>query len=205
MTKVKICGLLEKAHVAAAVEAGADAIGFVFAPSSRRVSIEQAQTLARDIPPEVKKIGVFVNPKREEVLRTFEEVPLDVIQYHGEESAEFIQSIGLPSIRALAVRDTVDVERAVHYETDYILFDAPGTIYRGGSGVPFDWQLLNDCGISSERLILAGGLNADNVAEAIQRVNPYMVDVSSGVERNKKKDASLIRAFIHAVKKEERL
>ena len=87
---------------------------------------------------------------------------------------------------------------------DYYLFDAPGTVYKGGSGVTFDWELLKDAGIPAEKIILAGGLNAGNVGEAIRRVNPFMVDVSSGVERNKRKDETLIRAFVHAVKNEER-
>lgn len=205
MTKVKICGLMEPAHVKAAVEAGADAIGFVFAPSSRRVTVEQAKELAREIPSGVLKVGVFVNPTREEVAHAYQEVPLDLIQYHGDERDEFIHSIGLPAIRAVAVRHTEDVEKAMQCDTDYILVDAPGTVYQGGSGVTFDWQLLQDSGIAIDRLILAGGLNAENVGEAIRRVAPFMVDVSSGVERNKRKDESLIRSFLIAVKNEERL
>ena len=205
MTKVKVCGLMEKVHVKAAVEAGADAIGFVFAPSSRRVTVDEAKELAQDIPPEVLKIGVFVNATQKELEHAFQEVPLDFVQYHGDERADFIQSIGLPSIKALAVRSTDDVQQATRFDTDYMLFDAPGTVYKGGSGVTFDWKLLEGAGITADRLILAGGLNPDNVGEAIQRVNPFMVDVSSGVERNKRKDESLIRAFVEAVKNEERL
>ncbi len=199
MTKVKICGLKEPAHVKAAVDAGADAIGFVFAPSSRRVTVEQAKELAQKIPSGVLKVGVFVNPTREEVARAFREVPLDLVQYHGDESADFIHAVGLPAIRAVAVRSTEDVERAMQLDTAYTLVDAPGTVYKGGSGVTFDWKLLKDCGITTDRLILAGGLNAENVGEAIRRVAPFMVDVSSGVERNKRKDESLIRAFLRAV------
>ena len=101
MTKVKICGLMEPQHVQAAVEAGADAVGFVFAPSRRRVAIEQAKELARLVPDHVMKVGVFVDAEREELERTFREVPLDFIQYHGGESADFIKSVGLPSIKAI--------------------------------------------------------------------------------------------------------
>lgn len=200
MTKVKICGLTEPEHVQAAVESEADAIGFVFAPSSRRVSIARAKELARDIPQGVLKVGVFVNPTKEEVLQAFKEVPLDYAQYHGEESAAFIHEVGVPSIRAVAIQETTDVQKAMAWETDYLLVDAPGTIYRGGSGIPFDWKLVEESGISTDRLILAGGLNEKNVGEAIRRVNPYMVDVSSGVEREKRKDISLIKAFLRAVK-----
>lgn len=204
MTKVKICGLKEPEHVKVAVEAGADAIGFVFADSSRRVTVNEAKELARDIPDNVWKIGVFVDASREEMAYAFQEVPLNYIQYHGHESANFVESIGLPSIRALSVGSAEDVSKAAQYKVDYYLFDAPGTVYQGGSGVTFDWTLLKGAGIATEQLILAGGLNAENVGEAINRVNPFMVDVSSGVESNKRKDAALIRAFVRAVKDEER-
>ena len=204
MTKVKICGLMEPVHVKAAVEAGADAIGFVFADSSRRVTIEKAKELALDIPDNVLKIGVFVDASQEEMTQAFQEVPLDFIQFHGHESPELIESIGLPSIRALSVSSVEDVSKAAKYKTNYYLFDAPGTIYKGGSGVTFDWGYLQGSRISPDQLILAGGLNVENVGEAINRVKPFMVDVSSGVELNKKKDTALIQAFVRAVKDGER-
>lgn len=204
MTNVKICGLKEQEHVKVAVDAGADAIGFVFAPSSRRITIEEAHELAKDIPESVLKIGVFVDATKEELERAFREVPLDFVQLHGEETPEFIESIGLPTIKAFSVRNVEDVQEAAKYNVDYYLFDAPGTVYKGGSGVTFDWTLLQDSGISTEKLILAGGLDGTNVGEAISRVKPFMVDVSSGVELNKRKDETLMRAFVHAVKDEER-
>lgn len=204
MTQVKICGLMEKNHVQAAVDAGADAIGFVFAPSSRRVTIEKARELAQDIPEKILKIGVFVDASQEELERVFKEVPLDFVQLHGEETPEFIESLGLPTIKAFSVRDIEDVREAAKYNVDYYLFDAPGVVYKGGSGMTFDWALLQESGISPEKLILAGGLDEHNVGEAISRVTPFMVDVSSGVERNKRKDQTLIRAFMRAAKDEER-
>ena len=204
MTKVKICGLMESKHVKAAVEAGADAIGFVFADSSRRVTVNEAKELARGIPDNVLKIGVFVDAPRQEMERAFREVPLDFIQFHGNESENFVESVGLPSIRALSVAGVEDVATAARYKADYYLFDAPGTVYKGGSGVTFDWGHLQGSGISMKQLILAGGLNVENVGEAIRRVNPFMVDVSSGVELNKRKDAALIHAFVRAVKDGER-
>ena len=109
MTKVKICGLMEPQHVKAAVEAGADAIGFVFAPSKRRVTISEAKELAKGIPPHVLKIGVFVDATAEELQQTYHEVPLDFVQLHGDESAELIQETGLPSVKALSVRSVEDV------------------------------------------------------------------------------------------------
>ncbi|MHA6259063.1 phosphoribosylanthranilate isomerase [Sporosarcina sp. CAU 1771] len=204
MTKVKICGLMESEHVKVAVDSGADAIGFVFAPSSRRVSIGEAKELARHIPPGVLKIGVFVNASVEEIEQAYNEVPLDYVQFHGDESAEYIKNIGLPSIKVVAVKSTDDVLQAKVYPAEYYLFDTPGTIYKGGSGVPFDWELLNDSDVPSDKIILAGGLNVENVKEAIRRVKPFMVDVSSGVETGKRKDPQRIQAFIHAVKDKER-
>ena len=142
MTKVKICGLMEREHVEVAVDAGADAIGFVFAPSRRRVTIEEARELAQHIPSDVMKIGVFVDASREEIERTYSEVPLDMIQFHGDESQDFIKSIGLPSIKVLSVHSEEDVKQARHYQADYYLFDTPGTEFKGGSGKTFDWELV---------------------------------------------------------------
>lgn len=204
MTKVKICGLMEKEHVQVAIEAGADAIGFVFAPSKRKLTIEQAKLLAREIPKHILKVGVFVNPTKEEIETAFREVPLDLVQYHGDETTEFIQMNGFRSIKALSVLSEEDVTRAEQFTTEYYLFDAPGINYKGGSGLTFDWQLMKVNSIAENKIILAGGLNPFNVKDAIERVNPYMVDVSSGVEIDGRKDAELIRAFIRAVKVEER-
>jgi len=201
MTKVKICGLKEQQHVRVAVEAGADAIGFVFAPSKRQISIEQAHQLAKDVPREVLKIGVFVNPSVEELRAAVEGVPLDYVQFHGEETPEFIRQQGYPAIKALSVHDKEDVRAAANYNVDYYLFDTPGTYFKGGSGHTFDWTLLEMAGIPRDKLILAGGLKAENIAEAVSLVSPYMVDVSSGVETDGIKDEAKINPFIQAVKK----
>lgn len=200
MTKVKICGLIEKEHVEIAVNAGADAIGFVFAPSKRQVTFAKAHELAKDVPSSVLKIGVFVNPTKEELITAIQEVPLDYIQYHGQETADFVRTNNLPSIKALSVQNEEDVLQAKQYTSDYFLFDAPGTEYQGGSGEVFDWKLMKVNNIPTEKIILAGGLNPSNVRDAIELVNPYMVDVSSGVERNGSKDKELIQSFISAVK-----
>ncbi len=200
MTKVKICGLMEKEHVEVAVQAGADAIGFVFAPSKRKITIDKARELAKGIPPEVWKIGVFVNATKEELLTAFQEVPLDFIQYHGQETPEFVRTNNVPSFKALSVHNEADVIQAKQYDTDVYLFDAPGTDYQGGSGEVFDWKLMEGNDIPTEKIILAGGLNPNNVKVAIEQIKPFMVDVSSGVERNGTKDIKLIQAFIRAVK-----
>ncbi|MER2169133.1 MAG: phosphoribosylanthranilate isomerase [Psychrobacillus psychrodurans] len=204
MTKVKICGLMEKAHVLAAVKAGADAIGFVFAPSKRKITVAQGHELAKIVPSDVLKIGVFVNPEKEELEQTILEVPLDLIQLHGDEEPDFIRTMETACIKAISIRDKRDMETAKMFDTEYLLFDAPGTDFKGGSGMTFDWKLLEGHSISSNRIILAGGLNNSNVREAIDRVKPYMVDVSSGVEISGRKDEQLIREFIQTVKDEER-
>jgi len=201
MTKVKICGLKEVQHVQAAVQAGADAIGFVFAASKRQVSIEQAQQLAKHVPEGVLKIGVFVNPTPEELRATVSNVPLDYVKYHGDETPDFIVQQGYPSIKALSVRCATDVQAAANYAVDYYLFDAPGTDYKGGSGHTFDWTLLETAGIPREKLILAGGLKIENIHEALALVSPCMVDVSSGVETEGSKDTEKIAAFLQAVKR----
>lgn len=205
MTKVKICGLTEEAHVRAAVEAGTDAIGFVFAPSRREITMDAAKKLAAIIPENVLKIGVFVNASHEVLREIYQTVGLDYIQLHGEETPEFIQEVGLPSIKAFSVKEIADVEKALQYDVDYYLFDAPGIAYKGGSGIPFDWTLLQNTSIiPKEKLILAGGLHKENVQEAIHRVQPFMVDVSSGVEVNQRKDEHAIQQFMKAVRDEER-
>lgn len=204
MTKVKICGLMELKDVLAAVNSGADAVGFVFAPSRRQISVETAKELADAVPSKVMKIGVFVNETLEEVERIAKEVPLDVIQLHGDETPEYIRNLSLPTIKALSINRFEDVQKASQYEVNYFLFDAPGVEFRGGSGQSFDWTLLAKANIPLEKVILAGGLNESNAREAINTVHPFMVDVSSGVETEQKKDTEKIRAFIRAVRDEER-
>ena len=198
MVKVKICGLREEEHVQAAVEAGATWIGFMFAKSKRRISIEQAIELAKLIPSHIKKVGVFVNPTEQEVQDAVETVGLDYVQYHGSEDPTFITHLGYPSIKAISIRSFEDVEKAHLYNVDYYLFDAPGTDYAGGSGHVFDWSLLDQLSIPKNRVILAGGLNSENITRAISQVEPFGVDVSSGVEKNGIKDSELIRQFIKA-------
>ncbi len=173
MVKVKICGLKEVEHVQAAVSAGASFIGFMFAPSKRQITIEHASELAKFVPLHVKKVGVFVNPTEEQVHEAVEQVGLDYVQYHGNESAEFIEKLGYPSIKAFSIRSYEDVEKASKYNVDFYLFDAPGTDFAGGSGRVFDWSLLDQLSISKDRVILAGGLNSGNVQQAIEQVAPY--------------------------------
>ena len=202
MTKVKICGLKEIEHVNTAVQAGADFIGLMFAPSKRRITVEEATELVKVIPSNVKKVGVFVNEEPAVIQEIAEKIGLDYIQYHGDETPELIQAIGLPAIKAFSIRTEEDVIRAASYDVDYYLFDAPGSDYRGGSGKSFDWTLLDQVKIPLEKVILAGGLNEENVGLAILLVEPFAVDVSSGVETDGRKNATAIAKFIEKVKGE---
>ncbi|MGI2328832.1 tryptophan synthase subunit beta [Planococcus sp. YIM B11945] len=198
MTKVKICGLMEAEHVQAAKQA--DAVGFVFAPSKRQVTIAQAAELAKELPADTEKIGVFVNASLKEIERAVKTVPLTMVQLHGDEPDELVKAIGVPVIQAFSIREKKDAEKLKRSVADFVLVDAPGTNYRGGSGQVFDWHLLEQSGIDQDRLIVAGGLTPGNVHAAIEQLQPYMVDVSSGVETNGKKDTAKIQEFIQQAK-----
>ena len=192
MTKVKICGLSTKEAVGTAVSAGADYIGFVFAPSKRQVTLEQAAEMAKLIPANVKKVGVFVSPNRTELLEAIEKVGLDFVQVHGQVVDDLFENLSCASIQAVQVDGDGHVPNS---QADYLLFDAPVA----GSGQTFDWDQL-DMTELAQPFFIAGGLNEDNVARAIQHFSPFAVDVSSGVETDGQKDHEKIRRFIERVK-----
>ena len=192
MTKVKICGLSTKGAVETAVSAGADYIGFVFAPSKRQVTLEEATELAKLIPVNVKKVGVFVSPSRSELLEVIEKVGLDLVQVHGRVADDLFDDLPCASIQAVQVDGNGHVPNS---QADYLLFDAPVA----GSGRTFDWGQLDTTDLS-QPFFIAGGLNEDNVEEAIQHFTPFAVDVSSGVETDGQKDHEKIRRFIERVK-----
>ena len=192
MTKVKICGLSTKEAVGTAVSAGADYIGFVFAPSKRQVTLEQAAEMAKLIPANVKKVGVFVSPNRTELLEAIEKVGLDFVQVHGQVADDLFENLSCASIQAVQVDGDGHVPNS---QADYLLFDAPVA----GSGQTFDWGQLDTTELS-QPFFIAGGLNEDNVARAIQHFSPFAVDVSSGVETDGQKDHEKIRRFIERVK-----
>lgn len=192
MTKVKICGLSTASAVETACRAGADYIGFVFAESRRRVSLEQAQKLTALVPPAVRKVGVFVSPSLAELEEAISVANLDLVQIHGDFDEELLTQIGRPVIRAYQVKgDLEDISQ----EAAYLLFDAP----LAGSGQTFDWQTFDRSQIN-QPFFIAGGLHAGNVREAIQHFAPYAVDVSSGVETDGQKDLEKITEFIERVK-----
>lgn len=200
-TRIKICGLTREADVDAAVAAGADAIGFVFyPPSPRYVTPAQAAELACRVPPFVDVVGLFVNASAEEIGATCASVPLNLLQFHGDETPAFCRSFARPWLRAARVRPGLDlVEFARSYsEARGLLLDAFVEGY-GGGGHVFDWTLIPP-GLPGH-LVLSGGLHADNVGDAIRRVRPVAVDVSSGVEAGKGiKDHDKIAAFVAAVR-----
>lgn len=200
-TRIKICGLTREADVDAAVAAGADAIGFVFyPPSPRYVTPERAAELARRVPPFVDVVGLFVNATVEEIGATCASVPLNLLQFHGDEPPAFCHSFARPWLRAARVRPGLDlVEFARSYsDARGLLLDAFVEGY-GGGGHVFDWTLIPP-GLPGH-LVLSGGLHADNVGDAIRRVRPVAVDVSSGVEAGKAiKDHDKIAAFVAAVR-----
>lgn len=200
-TRIKICGLTRAQDVRAAVQNGADAIGFVFyPPSPRAVDVDRAAELAALLPPFVTAVGLFVNPAPTEVEAVLARVPLQLLQFHGDEREADCARYGLPWIKAARMRPGVDLlEFALsHPRACGILVDAFVDGY-GGGGKTFDWSLIPQG--FGRPLVLSGGLDADNVAEAVRRVRPWAVDVSSGVESAKGiKDAAKIAAFIAGVR-----
>ena len=192
MTKVKICGLSTKEAVKTAVSAGADYIGFVFAPSKRQVTVEQAIELAKFIPSHIQKVGVFVSPSRAELLEAVDKVGLDFVQVHGQVVDKLFENLPCASIQAVQVDGNGHVHNS---QADYLLFDAPVA----GSGQTFDWGQLDTTELA-QPFFIAGGLNEDNVARAIQHFSPFAVDVSSGVETDGQKNHEKIRRFIERVK-----
>ncbi|UCV19866.1 phosphoribosylanthranilate isomerase [Ferribacterium limneticum] len=201
-TRIKICGLTREEDVDAAVAAGADAIGFVFyPPSPRYVTPQRAAELVKRIPPFVDVVGLFVNEASDVVRAACEALPINVLQFHGDEDATYCHQFARPYLRAARVRPGLDlVEFAGSFpDARGLLLDAFVEGY-GGGGHVFDWTLIPPN--LPSYLVLSGGLTADNVGDAVRRVRPVAVDVSSGVEASKGiKDHSKIAAFVAAVRK----
>ncbi|WP_417566745.1 phosphoribosylanthranilate isomerase [Marinobacter sp.] len=199
--RVKICGLTRPEDVDAAVECGADALGFVFyGPSPRAVNADQAAALVRRVPAFVSVVGLFVNPSRQEVEAVLDKVPLDLLQFHGDETAAFCLGFGRRWIKAIRVREPGQIECAFEEFRDSagLLVDAWDPEKYGGTGKAFNWGLIPE-----DRplpLILAGGLSSANVFAAVNQVKPWAVDVSGGVEQSKGiKDTQKISHFIKEV------
>lgn len=209
-TRVKICGLTTPRDVDAAVRAGADAVGFVFADSPRRVRPDEAEDLVRAAPPFVTRVGVFVDKPYDRVARIAETARLHAIQLHGQEDDQLVvrlQRLGYDVIKAVRMRDEDDANAVVQTSADAVLLDTYSPERMGGTGRAFDWRLARlalDMLKEQRRsvpVVLAGGLTPDNVAEAVRTVRPYGVDVSSGVELQPgRKSADKMRRFVRKVR-----
>jgi phosphoribosylanthranilate isomerase len=200
--RVKICGITSARDALAAVDAGADALGFMFYEASpRRVTPEQSLEIIRELPPFVARVGVFVNPTADQVRAAISETGIDTLQFHGEETPEFCRQFGLRVIKAFRVRDVLSLKRLADFRSEAWLLDSFVEGKHGGTGAIFNWDLAAQAVKQGGRVILAGGLTPENVAEAVRRVRPYAVDVSSGVEfAPGRKDIAKVRAFIAAAK-----
>lgn len=206
-TCIKFCGMTHADDVALACELGADALGFIFAPASRRVlEIADASSLVAATPLFVTRVGLFSDPSRAVVQAVLDRVDLDWLQFHGNESAGFCEQFGLPYLKAVAMGGdrpgNVEVMTA-HPRARGFVFDAHAPGGSGGGGVTFDWSRFPaNSPTSKSRAILAGGLSPDNVFDAITRTRPWAVDVVSGVEAAPgRKDADKMRRFIHEVRR----
>lgn len=198
--KVKICGIRTAESALNAVESGADALGFVFARSKRQITQLEARNIVAVLPDSVWKVGVFVNMNVAEIKRIAETAGLTHIQLHGDEHPADYRSLGLPLIKAFSVTSRGDLKKLDDIEADYLLLDSPPAQYQGGNGSSFEWELAKAIGKSKTNIILAGGLNPGNIRKASTMVNPFMVDVSSGVESNGEKDFAKIKDFINNAK-----
>ncbi|MDR7543495.1 MAG: phosphoribosylanthranilate isomerase [Armatimonadota bacterium] len=202
MIRIKICGIQDEAAAHAAAQAGADAIGLVFAPGRRQVDLARARRIAASLPPFVTRVGVVVNEPLEHLRALVDGVRLDAVQLHGDESpgyCEAVAAMGITVIKAVPVTGPLEVGALRALPVSAILLDAYRPGQRGGTGEPFDWRH----GAPVARVmptILSGGLTAENVGEGIAAVRPYGVDVSTGVETDGRKDPGKIRAFVVAAR-----
>lgn len=191
--KIKICGLKRREDIEVVNQVMPDYIGFVFARSKRQVSMEEAAALKKHVRPEIKTVGVFVNEDINQIIRLCKHNIIDVIQLHGDEEEKEINDIrskvSNPIIKAIRVHAMEDIKKAKDYTADFLLFDAYHQDQYGGSGLTFDWSMVNNIKLP---FFLAGGINTNNIVMAMDRCNPYGIDVSSGVETEGVKDRDKI-------------
>ncbi|MCY4656127.1 MAG: phosphoribosylanthranilate isomerase [Gammaproteobacteria bacterium] len=203
MTKVKICGVTNVADAISAVEVGCDLIGLNFVPhSSRFLSFNKAEKIASEIASEVEIVAVFANASSSDVDRAIQEMPIDYVQFHGDEQADWCNQFSKPYIKAIPIEDMSENPANVQTfaEAFALLLDSRSEGQFGGTGKVFDWNLWPSK--AESKLILAGGLSPNNVAEAIRICKPYAVDVASGVEKVKgKKDSQLMQKFMEEVRR----
>jgi phosphoribosylanthranilate isomerase len=200
--KLKICGLTRKQDIDIVNMVLPDYIGFVFAKSSRQVSIEDAKLLKTHLNPLIKAVGVFVNEEIRNIIRLCNSNIIDVIQLHGDEDHNYIRQLkkSVPNeiIKAVRVNESRDIEKALEFSCHYLLFDTYQSEKYGGSGMIFDWSMIPDI---SKPYFLAGGINLNNILQAIEQCAPYCIDVSSGVETNGYKDPEKIVNMVAMVRR----
>jgi phosphoribosylanthranilate isomerase len=203
MVFTKVCGITNPGDAREAADAGADAIGLIFAESPREVNVEEARRISVALPDGVLKVGVFVDAEPEEVLETAREVGLDLAQLHGDETPETVAAIrgaGLPVMKALRVRNAEALAEIQSYGADLIMLDAWSARVRGGTGETFDWGLAKSVK-GRGNIVVSGGLTPENVREAIEFFEPYGVDASSSLEEKPgKKSGERLRRFVRAAK-----
>ena len=201
MSLIKICGLRREIDIAYANELKPDFIGFIFAESFRRVSIYQASVLRSLLDPPIKSVGVFVNADLSEIQELCQRGIIDMIQLHGDEDGKYVDClkamVSQPIIKTIRIGAGVNNRSSGAQKADFLMFDAFHEMLRGGGGSSFDWSLI---GSVNKPFFLAGGLNQDNIAEAIRQVHPYAVDVSSGVETDGYKDFHKMSSLINKVR-----
>ncbi len=204
--RVKICGITNRTDARVAIAAGADAVGFVFVPGTKRaITAAQVAEITRQLPPFVARVGLFVNESADVIRQTIDAAGLDTVQLHGEETVEFTRQFRgrVRVLKAFRIRDAASLDAVPAYfnACDAVLLDAFHPSGHGGTGAQFDWSLASRIRELPKPVIIAGGLRPDNVAEARRIFAPYAVDVSSGVETAPgKKDAGLVQAFIQQAK-----
>ncbi len=205
-TRVKICGFTRSDDAVVAANLGVDAIGLVFyPPSPRHVSIEQAKKIVQALPAFISVVALFVDEQETQIRTVLEQLPIDCLQFHGEESAEVCRQYNKPYMKALRVKPELDIMAAAdeYQDAAALLLDAYHPGIKGGSGSQFDWNLIpENCPLP---VVLAGGLQVENARQAVETVKPYALDVSSGVESSKGiKDVAKMAAFIQAIKEGDR-
>jgi len=200
--KVKICGLTNVEDALAAVAAGADYLGFVlWERSPRHVTVETAREIARQLPPATMRVGVFVDATVEQVMFPLRICDFAALQFHGQESPAYFQQFGVMTIKAFRIRDAASLSALSAYDTDAFLLDSQVEGRPGGTGETFDWPLAAQAKKFNKPIFLAGGLTPQNVGAAVRAVQPFAVDVSTGVEISPgKKDHQKMRDFVAAVR-----
>ena len=202
MVKVKVCGITNLEDAVAAVELGADALGFIFAPSPRQVTPQQVANIVAELPPFMCKVGVFVDSALREITECMRFCGLNLVQLHGAETPDFCRALSPGVIKSFRVKDESVLTLLPQYRVSAYLLDSYHEVLKGGTGQSFDWGIARKAG-QYGLVILSGGLNPVNVRQAIAEVRPYAVDVSSGVEsRPGVKDHVKLRAFLEAAKGE---